>query len=54
MKGKSPETVSNYRSLADHHLIPYLGAAKLKKLTANGLDKSIGDRAEELSPGRSG
>ena len=22
MKGKSPETVSNYRSLADHHLIP--------------------------------
>ena len=26
MKGKSAETVSNYRSLADHHLIPQLGA----------------------------
>lgn len=49
MKGKSPETVSNYRSLADHHLIPYLGAAKLKKLTADELDKWMDDRAEELS-----
>jgi len=49
MKGKSPETVSNYRSLADHHLIPYLGAARLKKLTADELDKWMDDRAEELS-----
>ena len=38
MKGKSPETVSNYRSLACHHLTPYLGAARLKKLTADELE----------------
>ncbi len=44
MKGKSPETISNHRSLADHHLIPYLGAAKL---TADGLDKWMDDRAQE-------
>ena len=49
MKGKSPETVSNYRSLAGHHLIPYLGAARLKKLTADELDTWMDDRAEELS-----
>ncbi len=49
MKGKSPETVSNYRSLADHHLIPQLGAARLKKLTADELDAWMDDRAEELS-----
>ena len=49
MKGKSAETVSNYRSLADHHLIPQLGAARLKKLTADELDTWMDDRAEELS-----
>ena len=49
LKGKSPETVSNYRSLATHHLIPHIGAAKLKKLTADELDTWMDDRAEELS-----
>ena len=49
MKGKSPETVSNYRSLADNHLIPQLGAARLKKLTADELDLWMDERAEELS-----
>jgi Phage integrase, N-terminal SAM-like domain len=49
MKGKSAETVGNYRSLAGNHLIPYLGAAKLKKLTADELDTWMDDWAEELS-----
>ena len=49
MKGKSPETVGNYRSLADNHVIPHLGAARLKKLTADELDTWMDDRAEELS-----
>jgi hypothetical protein len=35
--------------LAGNHLIPYLGAAKLKKLTADELDTLMDDRAEELS-----
>ena len=49
MKGKSPGTVANYRSIADHHLIPFIGAAKLKKLTADELDSWLDERAEELS-----
>jgi len=49
LKGKSAETVGNYRSLAGNHLIPYLGAAKLKKLTADELDTWMDGRAEELS-----
>jgi len=49
MKGKSPDTIGNYRSLADHHLIPQLGGARLKKLTADELDTWMDDRAEELS-----
>jgi integrase len=49
MKGKSPQTVANYRSIADHHLIPFIGAANLKKLTADELDTWLDDRAEELS-----
>ena len=49
MKGKSPQTVANYRSIADHQLVPFIGAAKLKKLTADELDTWLDDRAEELS-----
>ena len=49
LRGKSLETVSNYRSLATHHLLPHIGAAKLKKLTADELDTWMDDRAEELS-----
>ena len=48
MKGKSPQTVANYRSIADHHLIPFIGAANLKKLTADELDTWLDDLAEEL------
>src|ERR1700722_551390 len=49
MKGKAQGTIDNYRSIARHHLIPYIGAAKLKKLTAHDLDTWIDERAEELS-----
>jgi hypothetical protein len=53
MKGKSPETVSNYLSLASHHLMPYLGAARLKKLTADELDTWMDGRAAD-DPGPGG
>ena len=49
MKGKAGGTVDNYRSLADNHLIPQIGAAKLKELTADDLEKWMDERAEELS-----
>ena len=48
MKGKAKETIGNYRSLAGHHLIPYIGAAKLKRLTADELDTWMDERAGEL------
>ena len=49
IKGKSEGTVGNYRSLADNNLIPQIGAAKLKELTADDLDKWMDERAAELS-----
>jgi integrase len=48
-KGKAKETIDNYRSLANHHLIPHIGGARLKKLTAGELDKWMDERAGELS-----
>ena len=49
LKGKAAETVSNYRSLATHHLLPHIGAAKLKQLTADELDTWMDERAQHLS-----
>ena len=49
MKGKAKTTIDNYRSMAAGNLIPQIGAAKLKKLTADELDKWIDERANELS-----
>ena len=45
LKGRSKGTIDNYRSLADHNVIPQIGGIKLKELTADQLD----ERAEELS-----
>jgi integrase len=49
MKGKAKSTIDNYRSLAKKHLIPQIGAVKLKILTADQLDNWMDERAEELS-----
>ena len=49
MKGKAQGTIDNYRPIASHHLIPHLGAARLKKLTADQLDIWLDERAAELS-----
>jgi integrase len=49
MKGKAKTTIDNYRSMAAGNLIPQIGAAKLKKLTADELDKWLDERANELS-----
>jgi hypothetical protein len=49
MKGKAKTTLDNYRSMADSHLIPQIGTAKLKRLTADELDKWMDERAKELS-----
>lgn len=49
LKGKSPATIANYRSLADRNIIPQVGPVKLKELTADRLDAWMDERATELS-----
>ena len=49
LKGRSKETISNYRSLAEHNVIPQIGGIKLKELTADRLDDWLDERAEELT-----
>ena len=49
LKGKSPATIANYRSLADRNIIPQIGSVKLKALTADRLDAWLDERAGGLS-----
>jgi integrase len=49
LKGRSKETIKNYRSLAEGNVVPQLGEIKLKELTADHLDDWLDERAEELS-----
>jgi integrase len=49
LKGKSPATIANYRSMADQNIIPQIGLVKLKELTADRLDEWMDERAGELS-----
>jgi integrase len=45
----SPATVRKYRFLVDGHLIPYIGARKLRELTATDVDKWLKSIAYNLS-----
>ncbi|GAA5145807.1 site-specific integrase [Pseudonocardia eucalypti] len=47
--GRDQNTVKKLRSLADTHLIPELGASKLRELTADDVDEWLADRAKTLS-----
>jgi hypothetical protein len=49
LKGRTKGTIDNYRSLADHNVIPQIGGVKVKELTADQLDDWMDERAEELS-----
>jgi integrase len=49
LKGRTKGTIDNYRSLADHNVIPQIGGIKVKELTADQLDDWMDERAEELS-----
>ncbi|WP_117198335.1 tyrosine-type recombinase/integrase [Nocardiopsis sp. TNDT3] len=49
LKGRSPATVDKCRNLANKHLIPELGRAKLKDLTADDVDDWLDSKAEELA-----
>ncbi|MBR8743307.1 site-specific integrase [Nocardiopsis sp. MG754419] len=49
LKGRSEGTVAKYRSLAANNVIPQLGKAKLRKLTADDVDDWLDALAERLA-----
>lgn len=49
LKGRDEKTVSKNRTMADKHLIPLIGKAKPKDLSADEVDDWLDDRAEWLA-----
>ncbi|MGH3942518.1 MAG: site-specific integrase [Pseudonocardiaceae bacterium] len=49
LKDRAPKTIEKCRTLIDNHLIPQIGAAKLRDLTADDLDEWLESRAAELA-----
>ncbi|NGO14073.1 site-specific integrase [Streptomyces sp. HC44] len=49
LKGRDEKTVSKNRTMADKHLIPFIGKAKLRDLSADDVDDWLDDRAEVLA-----
>lgn len=47
--GRDPETVKNYRNLANVHIIPKIGKRKLRELSADDVDKWLAELAEIVS-----
>ncbi|GLZ14190.1 site-specific integrase [Actinomadura sp. NBRC 104425] len=49
LKGRADRTVDMNTTFAEHHVIPALGARKLRDLTAEDVDKWLADKSAELS-----
>lgn len=49
LKGRDAQTVAKNRTLADKHLIPFVGKAKVKDLSADDVDDWLTGRVEALS-----
>lgn len=49
MRGRAPKTAEKCRTLIDNHIVPQIGAAKLRNLTADDLDDWLEGRATELA-----
>jgi integrase len=49
LKGRDPNSVSTYRSLADNHVIADLGKAKLRDLSADAVDCWLDEKSEVLA-----
>lgn len=49
LKGRDPATVIKNRILAEQHIVPLLGRAKLRELTADDVDDWLDNRAEVLA-----
>jgi integrase len=48
-KGMSDKTINDYKSLAESNIIPFIGAYKLKELTADNVDDWLDERREHLT-----
>ena len=48
-KGLSAKTINDYKSLAESNLIPFIGACKLKELTADNVDDWLEARRDHLT-----
>jgi hypothetical protein len=54
-KAPSAKTINGYKSLAESNLIPFIGAYKLKELTADNVDDWLEDPRDHLTtPDRAG
>ncbi|WP_323136053.1 site-specific integrase [Streptomyces sp. NBC_01481] len=49
LKGRDAKTVGKNRTMAGKHLIPLIGKAKLRELSADDVDDWLDDRAEALA-----
>ncbi len=49
LKDRAPKTIEKCRTLIDNHILPQIGAAKLRDLTADDLDEWLESRAAELA-----
>jgi integrase len=49
LKGRDPHTIDKCRTLAENHIVPAIGAAKLRDLTADDLDEWLEGKATELA-----
>lgn len=48
LTGRDPNTVKTVRSLVDNHIIPAMGARKLRELSAEEVDEWLADKATTL------
>jgi integrase len=48
-KGMSAKTINDYKSLAESNIIPFIGAKKLKELSADNVDDWLEERSEHLT-----
>jgi integrase len=48
-RGLSAKSINDYKSLAESNLIPFIGAHKLKRLTADDVDDWLDDRSGHLT-----
>jgi len=49
LNGRDPQTVTTVTILANTHVIPALGARKLRELSADDVDKWLAEKAQTLS-----